>query len=105
MVRRGKRQMAITLIARATDRASVLAFKESLGPAKEVLQRFRLTAREVEVVGWLAHGESNKQIARRLGVTFRTIEKHIEHILPKLQVTSRTAACVLATSLLGGITV
>ncbi len=102
-LRIGKRQLAVTRIARSKDRSIVLSVKESAGAADDAFRKFRLTHREAEIVTWLARGESNKQIARRLGVRSRTIEKHIEHILPKLKVTSRTAACLLAASLSGEV--
>lgn len=52
----------------------------------------RLSARELQVLAELADGRSNRQIARRLQVSHRTVEKHVEHILRKLDVRSRTAA-------------
>jgi len=48
----------------------------------------RLTAREVEVLGLLARGHPNREIARRLVVTPRTVATHIEHIYAKLDVSS-----------------
>lgn len=64
----------------------------------------RLTAREVEVLGLLARGHSNKQIAQRLRVTPKTVSNHVEHVYLKLGVTSRAAATLFATQqgLLGG---
>lgn len=55
-----------------------------------------LTPRELEVLGWLVEGCSNQQIARRLAVTSRTVATHLEHILHKLDVPSRTLAAVRA---------
>ncbi len=57
----------------------------------------RLTAREVEVLGLLARGHSNKQIAQRLVVTPKTVSNHVEHIYTKLGVSSRAAATLFAT--------
>jgi len=51
-----------------------------------------LTAREVEVLGLLARGYSNKQIAERLVVTPKTVSSHVEHVYRKLAVSSRAAA-------------
>jgi HD-GYP domain-containing protein (c-di-GMP phosphodiesterase class II) len=51
-----------------------------------------LTAREVEVLGLLARGYSNKQIAERLFVTPKTVSSHVEHVYMKLGVSSRSAA-------------
>lgn len=51
-----------------------------------------LTAREVEVLGLLACGHSNKQIAERLVVTPKTVSSHVEHVYSKIGVSSRAAA-------------
>src|SRR6476661_10134245 len=53
-----------------------------------------LTARELEVVEWIAAGKRNREIAKILGCSARTVQKHVEHILEKLQVETRTAVCV-----------
>jgi DNA-binding CsgD family transcriptional regulator len=55
-----------------------------------------LTPRELEVLGLLVEGRSNQQIARRLAVTARTVAAHVEHILGKLEVVTRTQAAVMA---------
>jgi HD-GYP domain-containing protein (c-di-GMP phosphodiesterase class II) len=56
-----------------------------------------LTAREVEVLGLLARGHSNKQIASRLVVAPKTVSSHVEHIYAKLGVSSRARATLFAT--------
>ncbi len=56
-----------------------------------------LTAREVEVLGLLARGRSNKEIAQELVVTPKTVSSHIEHIYSKIDVSSRAAATLFAT--------
>jgi HD-GYP domain-containing protein (c-di-GMP phosphodiesterase class II)/DNA-binding CsgD family transcriptional regulator len=56
-----------------------------------------LTAREVEVLGLLARGDSNKEIARKLVVTPKTVSSHVEHIYAKLGVNSRAGATLFAT--------
>jgi DNA-binding CsgD family transcriptional regulator len=55
-----------------------------------------LTPRELEVLGLLVDGCSNQQIARRLVVAPRTVAAHVEHLLHKLEVATRTSAAVLA---------
>lgn len=55
-----------------------------------------LTARELEVLECLALGLSNKDIARRLGVSFHTVKFHVNSILGKLSASSRTEAVSLA---------
>ncbi len=56
-----------------------------------------LTVREVEVLALVARGLANKEIARRLGVTPKTVSNHVEHIYTKLGVGSRAAATLYAT--------
>ena len=51
-----------------------------------------LTGREVEVMAMLADGYSSTQMARLLGCSARTVDKHVEHIRLKLGVTSRLQA-------------
>jgi DNA-binding CsgD family transcriptional regulator len=55
-----------------------------------------LTRRELEVLGRLIGGDSNTRIAAALSISERTVAAHIEHILTKLNVSSRTAAGVRA---------
>jgi len=56
-----------------------------------------LTAREVEVLGLLARGHSNREIGQRLVVTPKTAANHVEHIYAKPGVSSRAAATLYAT--------
>lgn len=58
--------------------------------------RYGLTPRECDVVGGLAQGQSNKEIAKSLFLGVRTIETHVSSILAKLGVTSRQAAAEIA---------
>jgi DNA-binding CsgD family transcriptional regulator len=55
-----------------------------------------LTARELQVLGLLVEGCSNREVARALRVAERTVAAHIEHILVKLSVATRTLAAVRA---------
>jgi DNA-binding NarL/FixJ family response regulator len=56
-----------------------------------------LTAREVEILRLLARGLLNKEIARRLEITPKTVGNHVEHIYAKIGVSSRAAAGLFAT--------
>jgi DNA-binding NarL/FixJ family response regulator len=64
--------------------------------------RVKLTRREAEVLLWLARGKSNRDIAQILEVSYRTIDKHLEQIYPKLGVETRTAAVALAFRAMDG---
>jgi DNA-binding NarL/FixJ family response regulator len=55
-----------------------------------------LTARETEVLRLVAEGQGNKQIARALGITERTVKFHVSSILEKLGAATRTHAVSLA---------
>lgn len=55
-----------------------------------------LTGREREVLGCLAEGMSNKQIARALGISVRTVTVHVSNLLRKTGAASRTEAALWA---------
>lgn len=58
--------------------------------------QFGLTAREREVLGLVAEGRSDREIADRLFLSRRTVSEHVRHILGKLEAPTRTAATALA---------
>ncbi len=60
-----------------------------------------LTPRETEVLSWLAKGKTNRDIGDILGMSPRTVNKHLEHIFEKLGVETRSAAAALASGQLG----
>ena len=79
--------------------------ESALAPAiaGRLLDRMRvpqqsLSAREVEVLTWVAAGASNSRIARELRITDATVKSHLVHIFTKLGVTSRTAAVAAGRS-------
>ncbi|PFG38467.1 LuxR family two component transcriptional regulator [Georgenia soli] len=79
------------------------AGRTALGPAvqERLVDRLRspattLTAREVEVLERLAHGDSNEAIAAALFLSRATVKTHLVHIYDKLGVSSRTAAVAQA---------
>lgn len=55
-----------------------------------------LTDRERDVLELLVRGDTNRQIADSLGITANTVKKHVDHILQKLQVSTRAAAVAVA---------
>lgn len=60
-----------------------------------------LTPREAEVLSWLAKGKTNRDIGDILGMSPRTVNKHLEHIYEKLGVETRTAAVAAAGQMQG----
>jgi two-component system NarL family response regulator len=57
-----------------------------------------LTSREFDVLQLMAAGESNKAIARRLGIEIYTVKSHMNAILSKLNATSPRQAAAIATT-------
>jgi DNA-binding CsgD family transcriptional regulator len=60
------------------------------------LESCELSRRETEVLQWVAQGKTNTEIGCILGLSRRTVQKHLEHIFEKLGVETRTAAATLA---------
>jgi len=56
----------------------------------------RLTAREVQVLGLVATGRTNRAIAERLGISEKTVARHLSNIFAKLGLSSRAAATAYA---------
>lgn len=68
--------------------------------ANKRLASAALTPRETEVLSWLAKGKTNRDIAEILGMSPRTVNKHLEHVFEKLGVETRAAAAAIAATLL-----
>jgi len=64
----------------------------------EFSRELGLTGREGEVLSWLSKGKSNRDIAQILGLSPRTVDKHLEQIYAKLGVENRTAAAAIAVN-------
>ena len=74
--------------------------KEASGELpKQFSSEFGLTVREGEVLSWLSKGKTNRDIAQILGLSPRTVDKHLEQIYAKLGVENRTAAAAIATGM------
>ena len=70
------------------------ALRRGALPATQVLET--LSQREREVLGLIADGLSNQQIAEQLGIGEKTVKTHVSNVLAKLGVTDRTQAAVFA---------
>lgn len=77
-----------------------LALRE--GDDDVLARRLGLTAREAEVLMWLARGKPNRDIGEILSVSPRTVNKHLEVIFRKLGVENRASAAVVASRTLSG---
>ncbi len=67
---------------------------DEAGQTDGLRTRFGLTAREAEVLLWIARGKANKDIGEILGLSPRTVNKHLEQIYVKLGVENRASAAV-----------
>jgi DNA-binding NarL/FixJ family response regulator len=77
----------------------LLVLSESfLGEQPPAMDGYQLTPREAEVLAWLAKGKTNRDIAEILGMSPRTVNKHLEHIYIKMGVETRSAAAALMVS-------
>jgi two-component system, NarL family, nitrate/nitrite response regulator NarL len=84
-----------TVVAPAMTLKLVSLLQGGGQPSKaDALQQ--LTAREREILDYLAQGLSNKAIARVLDISHDTVKLHVRHILAKLNLTSRVEAAVFA---------
>ncbi|TWG81136.1 LuxR family two component transcriptional regulator [Cupriavidus gilardii J11] len=97
-----------TLVARSLGpigigESMLLLHVEEPGPAAvSRLDTAALTPREAEVLSWVAKGKTNRDIGDILGISARTVNKHLEHIFEKLGVETRAAAAALASRELAG---
>jgi two-component system nitrate/nitrite response regulator NarL len=58
-----------------------------------------LSSREREILRSIAHGASNKEIGRELGIAETTVKVHVQNVLRKLNVSTRVHAAVIATEI------
>jgi DNA-binding CsgD family transcriptional regulator len=80
------------LIRRRGERRLTVQQADGALLLEEKHEGIELTAREREVLAWVARGKTNAEIARRLWLAPSTVGKHLENIYTKLGVSTRTAA-------------
>jgi HD-GYP domain-containing protein (c-di-GMP phosphodiesterase class II) len=85
--------------AGAYDQTTVEAVLGAAGhavPRKRRERKHGLSDREIEVLRLVARGRSNKEIARALSISPKTVDNHLQKIFPTIGVTTRAAAAVYA---------
>jgi len=89
-----------TAVAQRLKAAPLLAELAELGlarpPASPAGSPNPLTAREVEVLSYLVQGKTNRQIARQLYISEKTVSVHVSNLLAKMGVRSRAEAAARA---------
>jgi len=76
----------------------VLREESDTARVQALMALFKLTQRESEVLHWVIQGKTSRDIGDILGMSPRTVNKHLEHVFEKMGVETRTAAATLATS-------
>lgn len=76
----------------------LLLLEERPAESAASLDHYQLTPRETDVLAWVAKGKTNRDIGEILGMSPRTVNKHLEHIYVKLGVETRSAAAALAAT-------
>ncbi|CAM4024924.1 response regulator transcription factor [Acidovorax anthurii] len=101
-VEQGARSLSFSLHQQTGDSEGggdwLIVMREVSGAAvvETLAQGLRLTAREAEVLYWLAQGKTNRDIGDILGASPATVKKHLERVYVKLGVETRTAAAGIA---------
>lgn len=75
----------------------LIALRAADAVAPSRLGTASLTPRETEVLSWIAKGKTNRDVGEILGMSPRTVNKHLEHVFEKLGVETRAAAAALAS--------
>lgn len=65
-------------------------------PRRRTVAFAGLTAREIEVLGLLARGRTNREIAEALVVSIKTVDAHVQHLYAKASVRTRAGATLFA---------
>jgi DNA-binding NarL/FixJ family response regulator len=73
-------------------------FRELLSEEKQVMmpEHLGLTRRELEIISYIACGDSNKEIAEKLYISEKTVKNHVSNILKKMELGDRTQVAVYA---------
>jgi DNA-binding NarL/FixJ family response regulator len=87
---------ALVRAIRSVHDGNVLLAPEAFGSLVRGSRADTLTAREREVLAGIADGKSNREIARSLRVSEKTVKAHVSAVLAKLGVQDRTQAAVYA---------
>ncbi|MEZ5830946.1 MAG: response regulator transcription factor [Dongiaceae bacterium] len=99
---KGDTQLEFTYLGRLRSDEHLLRLaKAAAKDESDLLRRhFSLTGREAEVLLWIARGKSNKDISGVLGISPRTVNKHLEQVFLKLGVENRASAAAITIQLL-----
>lgn len=87
------RRLSLSRLSSDSHGATLLLRKLASAPSPQTLgATYGLTGRESEVLYWVACGKINRDVGDILGMSARTVDKHLQHVFEKLHVETRTAA-------------
>jgi DNA-binding CsgD family transcriptional regulator len=99
---RDGRRLVVRFLRDRSRRQYLILEEKRTAYVPELLEEpLGLSRREAEVLFWVACGKTDRDVADLLAVSLRTVQKHLEHIYPKLGVDNRTAAANRALEILG----
>lgn len=96
----GSGRLVFSLFELTVDGECLVVLHEESDAAhiEALMLTLKLTQRESEVLYWVIKGKTNRDIGDILGMSPRTVNKHLEHVFQKLNVETRTAAAAVAMS-------
>jgi DNA-binding NarL/FixJ family response regulator len=96
------RRLRLSYVGQIGPEELLLRIVEDAGllPEQVLRAKLNLTVREAEVLMWLARGKANRDIGEILGLSPRTVNKHLEQVYAKIGVENRAAAVALAVTAL-----
>jgi NarL family two-component system response regulator LiaR len=92
----GKTQLHPDIAQRLMSAVSGKAPAEDIHPISLPDDMEILTEREREVVDWISHGLSNREIAEKMVISEKTVKTHVSNLLSKLDLADRTQAAIWA---------
>ncbi|RQV04190.1 DNA-binding response regulator [Burkholderia cenocepacia] len=95
-----RRSASATLGPEPGEWIVILKERDDTVHCNALAERFGLTMREAEVLLWVSHGKTNRDIGDILGIAPRTVNKHLEHLFRKLHVETRAGAAAAAIKML-----
>jgi DNA-binding response OmpR family regulator/DNA-binding CsgD family transcriptional regulator len=98
----GGRKLECTMLSPIGPDELLFRLSDSSGSEDEAMLQKQLgvTTREADVLLWLSRGKSNREMGQILGISPRTVNKHLEQIFVKLGVENRASAAARAARLL-----
>ncbi|WP_409562987.1 response regulator [Hyphomicrobium sp. B1] len=93
-----QKTLSLSFVGRMSGDEHLMRVSEESSSTDAILlkEKLGLTTREAEVLLWIARGKSNRDIGQILGMSPRTVNKHLEQVYVKLGVENRAAAAATA---------